>query len=110
MIHLLFTVYDSKAEVYLPPFFVPTVGIATRAFKDCINSEEHQFGKHPHDYTLFSLGKWLDTDATMESNTPKSLGNGLEYIDPDNVNAFEDFKNDSPNTPIQPDKNSGNTA
>lgn len=106
MNHLLFTVYDEKAEVFLPPFFVPTVGIATRAFKDTINSDSHQFGKHPSDYTLFSLGYFDDSTAEIVSATKKSLGNGVEFIDPEHKDSLGDFRNDPSNTPIQPDEDS----
>ena len=101
MNHLLFTVYDAKAEIYLPPFFVPTVGIATRAFSDAINSDTHQFGKHPHDYTLFRLGSFDDHDASISDQTPKSLGNGVEFLTP----ATEEPTHDPSHTPIQPDQN-----
>jgi len=82
MNHQLFSVYDTKAEVYTPPFFVPTLGIATRAFSDCVNSADHQFGKHPQDYTLFKLGTFDDNTAHLELlPAPQSIGNGLEYLD-----------------------------
>ena len=51
----MFSVYDEKARAYLPPFILPEIGMATRTFGDCINSEQHQFGKHPSDYTLFKI-------------------------------------------------------
>jgi len=81
MIQQLFCVYDEKAEAYLPPFFVPTKGIATRAFSDCINSDSHQFGKHPQDYSLFWLGEWTDHDAKFHLNDRKMIYNGLELLD-----------------------------
>jgi len=80
MKHILFTVYDEKAEIFLPPFFVPTIGLATRAFSDCINTPDHQFGKHPADYSLFQLGAFDDGDASFELTNKKSLGNGVEYV------------------------------
>lgn len=81
MIQKLYTVYDEKAEAFLPPFFVPQHGLALRAFKDCVNSKDHQFGKHPADYTLFYLGDWDDSDCEFDLGARKSLGNGVEFID-----------------------------
>ncbi len=79
---LMFTVHDSKAETFLPPFFVPSRGLAIRAFEDCINSNEHHFGKHPADYTLFSLG-FFDTDSGEFVLSDRiSIGNGVEFINP----------------------------
>lgn len=106
----LFTVYDQKAEVFLPPFFVPTNGIATRAFRDCVNSEDHQFGKHPSDYTLFYLGDFDDSTAEFDLGSKISLGNGVEFLDPDNPDSLGDFPNDTRDSPIQSDENSGDSA
>ncbi len=79
---LCYTVYDSKAETFMPPFFVPSKGLAIRAFEDCVNSDDHHFGKHPADYTLFSLGSF-DTDAGQFVHSEKqSIGNGVEFLNP----------------------------
>ncbi len=101
---IIFTIYDEKAQVFLPPFFVPTLGIATRAFSDCINSEDHQFAKHPQDYTLFQLGEFFDHDASFEVIDRKSLGNGVEYLNENPLVPTQDTPHGPPDTPIQPDK------
>lgn len=106
MKQLMYTIYDEKAEVFLPPFFVPTEGIAGRAFRDCINSGDHQFSKHPGDYTLFYLAEFNQDTGEFPHQDKKMLGNGVEFIDtPAGTNS-----NDSPNSPILPDKNSGDSA
>jgi len=85
MVHLIFTVYDSKAELYLPPFYNQTKGQAVRAFQDTVNKKDHPFNKHPEDYTLFFLGNYEDTSAKYDlENTPISLGKAIEYKDPNN--------------------------
>lgn len=77
---LMFTVFDTKAETFMPPFFVPSRGLAIRAFEDCINSKEHHFGQHPADYTLFYLG-YFDTDVGKFGEPEKtSVGNGVEFV------------------------------
>ena len=98
---LMYTVYDSKAETFMPPFFVPAKGLAIRAFEDCINSMEHHFGKHPADYTLFELGSF-DTNAGEFNllSSKQSVGNGVEFVKPDNQ---PDLFNGPPKTPILPD-------
>lgn len=78
----IFTVYDEKAKAYLPPFFMNQEGQARRTFGDCINSDKHNFGQHPSDYTLFCLGTFEDDDATHQlKSAPQSLGNGVEFIE-----------------------------
>ncbi len=76
----IFTIYDEKAHAYLPPFFLPHIGQATRTFSDCINSADHQFGKHPHDYTLFALGHFDDNKAEIILADRKLIANGVEYL------------------------------
>lgn len=77
-----FTVYDSKAQAYLPPFFLTAEGLASRSYADCINSESHQFAKNPGDYTLFIIGTFDDSSGSLEACTPISFGNGLEFVKP----------------------------
>lgn len=79
----IFSVYDSKAQAYLPPFFLPKEAMAIRIFAECCNSPEHQFGKHPADYTLFHIGSFDDWDGDILAIQPqKNLGNGLHLVKP----------------------------
>jgi hypothetical protein len=83
MILRIFSVYDSKAEAYLPPFFMPNKGQAIRVFADAAKDPNHQFGKHPEDYTLFDLGQFSDSDASWSHpETPHPLGKAIEFINP----------------------------
>lgn len=83
MIHHIFTIFDQKAEAFLPPFFLPKKAMATRVFANCINDETHQFNKHPDDYTLFCIGTFDDNEASISPTIPQSLGNGVIFIKPD---------------------------
>jgi hypothetical protein len=78
---LVFSVFDSKAEVYGTPVFFPTKGLATRAFDDQVNNPESQISKHPGDYTLFCIGEFdMDTGQLVPLGSPASLGTGVEYV------------------------------
>lgn len=79
-LQLCYTVYDSKAETFMPPFFVPSKGLAIRAFEDCVNSDDHHFGKHPADYTLFSLGAFNTDVGHFDFTEKQSVGNGVEFL------------------------------
>lgn len=81
MILKLFSVYDSKAEAFLPPFFQQSTNSSIRAFTDLVNSKDHAFGLHPEDYTLFELGSWNDSTCTYDLDPAhKSLGVGVEFL------------------------------
>lgn len=76
----IFTIYDSKANAYLTPFFLHQDGMALRVFTDCVNNFNHQFGKHPEDYTLFNIGSWSDEKAKFLINNPIALATGIELV------------------------------
>lgn len=79
MILRIFTVYDSKAELYLPPFYEQTIGQAIRAFTDTSNNTEHPFCKHSPDFTLFEIGTFDNLTASVTThNAMVSLINALE--------------------------------
>ena len=78
---IIFSVYDQKAEAYLPPFFIPNAAMAQRTFSEAVNSPSHQFGKHPADYTLIELGTFDDGKATIHPHEiAKTVCTGLECI------------------------------
>ncbi|QXP08349.1 MAG: nonstructural protein [Arizlama microvirus] len=81
MIQKIFTVYDSKVEAYLQPFFLPSKGAALRAITDVANDPSHMFGKHPEDYVLFELGTFDDQDCKFDLYAaPISMGVVLEFV------------------------------
>lgn len=87
MIFKLFSIYDEKARAYLPPFILPERGQAIRIFTDCVNSNDHQFGKHPSDYTLFELGTFDDSSSEI-SRQRSAVGNGVEFITPQEITNY----------------------
>lgn len=81
MLMKIYSVYDSKIEAFMQPFFMPAKGAALRAFSECVNDEKHQFGKYPGDFTLFEIGSFEDSSGTLEMwSTPISLGLGIEFL------------------------------
>lgn len=100
-IHKCYTVHDVKAETFLPPFFVPSKGLAIRAFEDCINSKDHHFGKHPADYTLFEIGSFDTDTGEFSPDIMKSIGNGVEFLNP-----LKPPENVNENASRSPDQNS----
>ena len=66
MLLKMFSVFDAKADAFLPPFFLHNNGLALRTFGDACNMKDHQFGKHPEDYTLFELGAFEDGSGTLK--------------------------------------------
>lgn len=63
MRQLIFSIFDSKAEAYLRPFYAPTVGSALRDWETACNDPDTAFFKHPGDYTLVELGSFENETA-----------------------------------------------
>lgn len=77
MIQHIYAVFDVKAKAYLPPFFLPEEGMAIRTFTNCCQDDNHQFGRNPEDFTLFSLGDFNDENGEITVEGPFAIINGL---------------------------------
>ncbi len=76
-----FTVYDCKAEAYLPPTYFGAAGEAIRSFEAAANQEGHDFHNYAGDYTLFETGTWDEiTDIHTSLEAKINLGTALQYI------------------------------
>lgn len=77
----ILSVYDSKAEAYLPPFTSQTNATAIRSFEGAVQQENSQFRMHATDYTLFCIG---DFDEVLGIITPQaphiSLGLAAQFL------------------------------
>lgn len=95
----VFSVYDTKAAAYFPPFFLPKQAQAVRAFQQCVNDPKHQWGAFPQDYTLFLIGLFDDDTGQLQCLAPRSLGNGLEHLkkmEDNNLDMFGDADQEQP--------------
>ncbi len=76
----IFSIYDSKAEAYLPPFFLNATGLALRYFEDAANNPEHDMSKYSADYTLFELGEFDENTCAFQfHNAMINLGLALNF-------------------------------
>lgn len=79
----MFTVYDSKADSFIQPFFSQSTGTAIREFSAACNKQDHQFSKYAGDYTLFELGEFnQDTAKFQLAQSPLNLGLAITFIEP----------------------------
>lgn len=74
---------DRVADVYNTPYCVPSVGVATRSFKDEVNraDDSNQLYKHPDDFDLFHIGYYSDQDAKFELfESPVQIALGRDLV------------------------------
>lgn len=80
MIKKVYSVFDSKAEAYLPPFMFNAHGEAIRAFTDLSNDLNHQFCKYSSDFCLMHLGDFDDSTGLYNLlPIPQSMGLAQEF-------------------------------
>lgn len=53
---MMYTIFDSKAEAYMNPFFAPTRGVAHRMFEQAVRNEKSDFARHAEDYSMWEIG------------------------------------------------------
>jgi len=75
---IVFSIYDVKAECYLPVFTYPAVGQGIRTFMDLANDPSHPIGKHKSDYRLYRVGEFDDTTGDIVTAIPTILCTGDE--------------------------------
>lgn len=83
MINKVFTVYDSKAEVYMSPFLFQNKGEAIRAFTESLkdtSNPNNMMAKYPQDFTLFQVAEYDNETAKFTECKVVSLGNGVEFL------------------------------
>lgn len=70
----MYSVYDSKAERYLQPFFSETDGTATRAVAEVLRDPNHRFSLFAEDFVLFHVGGWDDVAGLVVAfSAPRSV-------------------------------------
>jgi len=80
----VFSVYDSKAEAFLTPFFSGTTATALRSFEAACNDPQHDFLKYGADYTLFEIGSWDSSKGVLiPLQALVSLGLANQFLSPE---------------------------
>lgn len=79
----VFSVYDSKVEAFILPFYSATTASAKRSFDTAANKEGHDFARHGADYTLFELGEFDESTGDFKLHPAKiNLGSAIQFIRP----------------------------
>lgn len=74
MIFGMFSVFDSKAEVFSQPVVSMNAATMMRMCSDLLLDRNHPYAKHAEDYVLFELGRFNDQSGVIEVFVaPKSL-------------------------------------
>lgn len=66
---LILALQDKKAEMFMQPFFVPTVGVAYRNLQDEMSrgGTDNPLANHADDFDLWQLGTFDDETGIVDS-------------------------------------------
>lgn len=87
----VYSIYDKVAGVFNTPFFQVNDGVAIRSFMDLVRDEKSSVCRHPEDYELWLIGKFLDdcgriieeledSDGKVIKHFNKRLCSGLNFV------------------------------
>lgn len=68
MIYQMYSVHDVAVNLFMQPFFLRTDREALRAVGQALQDPAHPFAQHPEDYTLFSMGAFLEATGEFQLN------------------------------------------
>lgn len=72
MIKCVMSVYDSAAQLFGQPFYVPAVAAAVRSVRDETNraAADNALFQHPEDFELFHIGDFDDVSGLLTAVSP----------------------------------------
>lgn len=76
----LYTVFDNKAALYLPPFGSNNHGTATRQFANAVLSDGHDFNRNADDFSLWCVGEWIAERAELVPAKPEMIASGAQIL------------------------------
>jgi len=79
MLRQIVAVKDLALGAFLPPFFVPAVGVAVRQFGDEVKKADSPMAGHPEDFELFHFGVFDDAGHFEIFRDPERLARAVDY-------------------------------
>jgi len=82
MVLKIFSVRDSKGEIFGQPFFQKTPGEAERSFKMLVNDSQSIPSKYPEDFDLYYIGQFDDQSGKVQPiDTPMHIVKAIALKD-----------------------------
>lgn len=77
MIFKIYSILDTKAGAFAPPFFVANDQVAIRSVLAARNDPNGLMGRFPDDFKLFCLGDFDDEVGVLSPSAPKLIMENL---------------------------------
>lgn len=70
----IYSIRDSKGEIYKSPFYKTTHGEAERDFHTIVNNKDTLVAQYPEDFDLYHIGTFDDNNGKIRSlDTPEHI-------------------------------------
>lgn len=77
----IYSIRDSKSEIFNSPIFQRTHGEAERNFHNLVNDEKSNVNKYPDDFDLYYIGEYDDQTGKIESlDTPQHIVKAVQLV------------------------------
>jgi hypothetical protein len=81
MILKVYSIRDSKGEIFNIPFFSKTHGEAERQFRTLVNDSKSQVNAYPEDFDLYYVGEYDDNEGKLTSlDTPQHMIKAVQCL------------------------------
>lgn len=81
MLMNMYSVYDLKAEYFVPPWIARTHADAIRDFQKSVSTPNSPMGDHPSDFQLICIGTWDDISGVLTPHKEQqALGVGTDFL------------------------------
>lgn len=77
----MFSVYDSKGDVWSTPFFSRNALTARREFERAVNTPGHIYASSPMDYTLAEIGTFNEEHGIVSAMIHERVATALELVE-----------------------------
>lgn len=77
----IYSIRDSKGDVFNPPFYAKTHGEAEREFTMACRRENSPAAQFPEDYDLYFIGTYDNTSGKIQANdTPQHVVKAVQVL------------------------------
>lgn len=80
MILKIFSVFDSKLQVFNTPFFSRSTADASRSFSDLVRDSRTTVGQHPEDFFLYEIGEYSDETGSLVASAPVRIAAAIAFV------------------------------
>lgn len=75
-----YSLFDTKALIFSPPFFMSADALAIRAVQDLAADLTTSVGRHPNDFVLHRVGTFNDATGRLDPELPENLGVAASFL------------------------------